>query len=397
MSALERAKLIPVSGNNDDPDMANAIDVQFNPTTLKVSMSNTLKENPRGGNSRSAQMVDKSSSNLTVELVFDTTYVEESGGGDKSGSGDRIEQGSDVRIQTRKIAEKFLKPVISGNQMKAPSRILFQWGSFEFVGMLQSFDETLDFFSPKGRPLRATVALKLSEDRYQARTNDSDRFKADQVPELTLTGATDPGSKGTIPGQNNTSRSNPTVPVPGGSDGPGNWRENALFNGIESPRLPAVPALALPGVNLGTGMGFGMSGGIALGLNPGTGMSVDLGGNGSHRPVTPAFRYGNSAALGTGVPGAFSPNPKTALNASALQTGALRLRVEAPGASAGAGGSHGAGADGRAGVAADTAQNGGAGQPGRPSPATGSHERLRHDLSVAALLKNAPDSGVGFD
>ena len=45
MSELERAKLIPVSGNNDTPDLENAIDVQFNPISLKVTLSNTLKAN----------------------------------------------------------------------------------------------------------------------------------------------------------------------------------------------------------------------------------------------------------------------------------------------------------------------------------------------------------------
>ena len=58
-------------------------------------------------------------------------------------NGERIEQGSDVRLQTKKIADKFIKPVESGNQMQAPSRVLFQWGSFEFIGMVQTYDETL--------------------------------------------------------------------------------------------------------------------------------------------------------------------------------------------------------------------------------------------------------------
>ena len=75
MSDLERAKLIPVSGTNNTPDMDNAVDVQFNPVTLRVNLSNTLKANQSQGNSRAAQFVDKSSSTLTVELIFDTTYI----------------------------------------------------------------------------------------------------------------------------------------------------------------------------------------------------------------------------------------------------------------------------------------------------------------------------------
>ncbi|OQW74047.1 MAG: hypothetical protein BVN35_11150 [Proteobacteria bacterium ST_bin11] len=70
MIAIERGKLIPVNGDNDSPDLDNAIDVQFNPSSLKVSLSNTLKENARNGNSRAAQFVDKSSSNSDHRTDF---------------------------------------------------------------------------------------------------------------------------------------------------------------------------------------------------------------------------------------------------------------------------------------------------------------------------------------
>ena len=40
----ERGKLIPVSGNNNSPDMDNAVDVQFNPISLKVTLSNVGTE-----------------------------------------------------------------------------------------------------------------------------------------------------------------------------------------------------------------------------------------------------------------------------------------------------------------------------------------------------------------
>lgn len=113
MIAIERGKLIPVNGENDSPDLENAVDVQFNPTTLKVSLSNTLKQNERNGSSRSAQFVDKSSSNLTVELIFDTTYIEQPGNtqsgsqqassAGSSQSQDAVEQGADVRLQTKRL------------------------------------------------------------------------------------------------------------------------------------------------------------------------------------------------------------------------------------------------------------------------------------------------------
>ncbi|MCB1872370.1 MAG: hypothetical protein KDI49_10280 [Gammaproteobacteria bacterium] len=399
MSDLERAKLIPVSGNSDTPDMNNAVDVQFNPMTLKVSLANTLKANQNNSSSRATQFVDKSSSTLTVELVFDTTYIESPAAGGASGdgsqqssSGEQIEQGSDVRLQTRKIADKFIKPVESGGKMQAPSRVLFQWGSFEFIGMVQSYDETLDFFSPKGRPLRATVALKLSEDRYQFRSNDSDALAAEQTPELAFNGSGTPSQE--------------TAPVPGGSDGPGSWRDNAMFNGIESPRLPLTASLALPSVSLGAGAGFGISGGVGIGLSAGAsigggisaGLSASLnssvaGAAGSSTTtgggvksaatqVAPAFKYGNSTALGTGVPGAFHAHPQTSLKASGLQAGSVQLRTPATTVSA---------------SGSNVPATGQTAVRSAGSAATTGSDRSRHGVSVAALLKRGSDSGVGFD
>jgi hypothetical protein len=382
MSDLERARLIPVAGNSDTPDLNNAVDVQFNPVTLKVNLANTLKANPTSSNTRATQFVDKSSSSLTVELVFDTTWIEAAAGGAPGA----IEQGSDVRVQTRKIADAFLKPVEAGGKMQAPSRVLFQWGSFEFVGMVQSYDETLDFFSPKGRPLRATVALKLSEDRYQFRSNDSAEQDMEQTPTLAFTGGGAEGG-GSGAGNGAPAPNQSASPVPGTSDGPGSWRENALFNGVESPRLPAMASLALPQVGLAASVGAsfsatfnaGFSAAASAGVNNSAGISSSGGintsagmntsgaggaGNSTSGAITsgaitsgainsgannrtpgaaagtvastsPGFRFGNSAALGTRIAGAFSPAAAAGLTAASLQTGARQLRAPAPAAAPG--------------------------------------------------------------
>ena len=269
----ERGKLIPVSGNNNSPDMENAVDVQFNPVSLKVTLSNTLKENQRSGNSRAAQFVDKSSSSLAVELIFDTTYIDVGAGE----AHNEIEQGSDVRDQTKKIADRFLKPLEGGEQMEAPKRCLFQWGSFEFVGMVENYEETLDYFSKEGRPLRAKVVLRLKEDRYQFRQRSDGVAAAQQdTPQLSPTGNGDTGTN-----QN-------TNPVPGGSEGAGNWRDTALYNGIENPRLPNASVLAVPSVKACASAGLNASVGIKASVS-----------------VQPAFSFGASASLGTKVEGAF--------------------------------------------------------------------------------------------
>ncbi len=249
MSHPERGKLIPVTGENDDPDMDNAIDVQFNPVSLKVTLSNTLKANERDGSSSAAQFVDKSSSTLSLDLLFDTTRADED-------AGDDFTEGSDVRDLTRRVAETFIKPEESGSDMKAPKRCLFQWGSFEFIGMVESYDETLEYFSPQGRPLRAKLALKLKEDRFQFRQRtDGVEPASPALPQLSPTGQDDEAKP--KPEQEDT-------PVPGPSEGKDNWRDTAKYNDIEHPRMPGVSVLAKP--TPGCRPQGGLSAGISAGL-----------------------------------------------------------------------------------------------------------------------------------
>jgi len=326
----ERAKLIPVTGANDQPEMDAAVDVQFNPATLKVSLSNTLKENPRGGNSRSAQFVDKSSSSLAVELIFDTTRIDsqaeaiyreraQAEGRDRQA----ITPGSDVRLLTKPIAEAFCMPVESGDQMLAPKRCLFQWGAFEFMGMVDSFDETLDFFSPEGRPLRATVALKLSEARYQFRNRDVEQAERD-TPTLTPTGNSNEPAGSDGPGQD-------AGPLQSGVAGkPQNWRDTALYNGIENPRMPSAALLATPSVSMGASLGAGASAGMSVSAGASVSATAGLGiGAGTTIQATPpAFRFGASGTLGTGIEGAFSGGQVSAgLSAGGIASGGASLRA----------------------------------------------------------------------
>ncbi len=216
MPELEHAQLIPVTGNSDTPDLDGAITVQFNPTSLKVALTNSLKANENEGSDRAAQFVDKSSSTLNVELLFDTSVA-----------------GTDVREQTKAIALKFLKPEGEGEQMTAPNRCLFQWGAFEFVGLLASLNENLDFFSPEGTPLRASVSLRLNEDRFQFRSRAAQRAERDTP------------SFGAPAGTGQDAKPVHQANAASGAD-PKEWRRTALLNQIENPRLPQGGPLAVP-------------------------------------------------------------------------------------------------------------------------------------------------------
>src|SRR5437588_2944797 len=47
----------------------------------------------------------------------------------------------------------------------APPGVRFAWGSFLFDGMVEGLEESLEFFSPKGKPLRASITLTLSQQK----------------------------------------------------------------------------------------------------------------------------------------------------------------------------------------------------------------------------------------
>lgn len=273
---LTRAVLIPMIGEHPDTNQAHYILVQFNPESLQVTLSNSLKADNRGGrNSAAAQFVEKSDSSLRIQLVFDTTVarndqvtlqVPDQGDQTQARTAQaRHTANSDVREQTRRIAQAFMEPrQPTGDRPSAPQRCRFQWGAFAFVGMVSSYRETLDFFSPEGIPLRATLNLSLKEDRFQF----------EQV------GGVQAGARPT----SSLSPAGPDIgPVEAarkaGRD-PRDWREIALFNGLENPR-------------------FGLAGGLAI---PG-------GGTGPVTATAAGFVAGASDRLGTRIPGAFIRRP----------------------------------------------------------------------------------------
>lgn len=241
--------------------------VQFNPTTLKVTMSTSLENKPGSGGDRNsaAQFVDKSSSSLTVDLLFDTSL-----------------DFTDVRTNTKWIAENFLKPgPAKGKKLTAPKKCRFQWGTFAFDGMVSAYTETLDFFAPEGVPLRATVSLTLSEDKFQFETGKAADAPTRNPP--TFAGVA------------------PDTPLPKAAqdvgEDPKDWRDTALYNGIETPRFPGSLGVAVPvSGSISASIeaaGGGITGGISAGLGGGASLSGGVG-----------FSVGASATLGTGIAGA---------------------------------------------------------------------------------------------
>ena len=94
------------------------------------------------------QFVAKSTTKLAVELWFDVTTDA---------------NGGDVRAKTAKVGALMQPKKGKGKgKQPVPPGVRFHWGTFLFEGVIESMDETLEFFSPDGKPLRAHVTLSLT-------------------------------------------------------------------------------------------------------------------------------------------------------------------------------------------------------------------------------------------
>lgn len=195
--------------------------VQFNPETLKVSYANQIAQPEGGGDQRGAQsqlFVGAGTTKLSCQLWFDvgSPQVEQS---DPAQSRDI----RDVRQLTNRVTY-FITPrgqtgSGQGNQKKfVPPAVRFLWGSFQFDGIIESLEESLELFSSEGRPLRASMSLTMTQQKIQTFPPKS------------------------LEGQQNPPGSTPTVQVPDGGSvqqtmGPG-WQDSASRNRIEDPLHP---------------------------------------------------------------------------------------------------------------------------------------------------------------
>ncbi|HEU4386428.1 MAG TPA: hypothetical protein VFV34_01435, partial [Blastocatellia bacterium] len=249
---FEQAKFKPQSG----PQKGTEIPVHFNPVSLEFTITNTLKE--QGSGNKKKQYVSKSTGKLTMQLVFDTTH-----------------NGEDVRVTTEKIG-KFMEP----DAKKIPPIVLFEWGSYKFQGMVDSFKETIDFFAPNGVPLRATVSLSMSSQDEVFETTDGSRgFGTQRSPALDAVQL--PPSPAPPPGGGGANPSEDTTGIATRVGDPRAGRGIAAANGLESMRFTAgAPLTVGPSVQLGspvafaTGAAGGASAGAGIGISGGAGAGI---------------------------------------------------------------------------------------------------------------------------
>lgn len=215
---VTRAELRALKSNGEE-DKDKTLYVQFNPETLKVSFANQIKTDGNQQGTSSVLYVGQGTTKMSVQLWFDVTAPLR----------EEYRHFKDVRELTQKVAY-FITPTdvqVQNKEGKSetayiPPGVRFIWGTFQFDGIMESLEESLEFFSPEGVPLRASVSLGLTQQKIEFKRAPG------QPP-----GAGAPGTS-------------PLAEAPSGSSlqklaaGLGKaqeWQRIARNNGIENPRL----------------------------------------------------------------------------------------------------------------------------------------------------------------
>ncbi len=224
---MEKAKLIEM--RFDDKGVAQElpagqgqqVEVQFNPETLKVSFANQLQtptsSNDNAAGSAQRQYVGAGTTKLSLTLWFDV-----------SAATDEKHRVDDVRRLTQEVIY-FMTPkeALTDPKQFAPPGVRFLWGAFKFDGLVDSIEESLEFFSSEGRPLRANMALGLSQQQILKVAFDG----AGRLPGLPSL----PGTRPLTPAAAGSSLQGLAAAAGAGAD----WQSIARANGIENPRLLA--------------------------------------------------------------------------------------------------------------------------------------------------------------
>jgi hypothetical protein len=160
------------SGKKAIFDEGKKIEVPFNPSEYSVDKSNSFSEATIPGlGSPIIQFTSGNTKTLSLELLLDTQAYDD---------------GEDIR---RKYIDKLEKLVEIDGELHAPPPCKVIWGTFEFVGVLDSLGKRYVLFLDDGTPVRARVTLSFKEYvpvEIQVREtprSSPDRFKRHLIKE----------------------------------------------------------------------------------------------------------------------------------------------------------------------------------------------------------------------
>jgi hypothetical protein len=281
------------------------IQVHFNPASLQLTVANKLgpakSKDKKGGR----QVVSEASAKLALELVFDTT-----------GSLDNV---CDTTVQVARLM---------GEKGKPSPQVTFSWGAFRFTGIVDSYKETLEFFSADGVPLRASVSLGMTREEDVFERGPSGRKAAGWSGD-----AEEPAEVSPAPGSSTTETA-----TQGGQPAAG--RALAESNGLNNMRFPDSPSLVVnasasaslsPPVAFASGSASASLGGSSVGFASG---SASAGLDAFSGLRTPSFSASGAAQLDTRR---LVPRVETSAHATSGSSFELGGRVLSRGGRLGAG------------------------------------------------------------
>jgi hypothetical protein len=226
-------------------DEENTVTAHFNPETLKVTFENKSAGGEQPGGS-SKQRTGNMTTKLSIELLFDTT-----------------DTGSDVREFTKKVAFYIQPNKEAGkgsDSNRVPPGVLFAWGSFLFPGVVDSMDETLDYFSEEGMPLRATISLGITRQFIEVSFDEN------------------AGGGAGAPLSLEQAQFKDTVQAVAARNGkPGDWKNIAAANNIDDPLRLSAGALINVNVGVGISAGAGLSASAGFSAGASAGFSASAG------------------------------------------------------------------------------------------------------------------------
>jgi hypothetical protein len=211
VSGLVKAQLIELNEDfSDEESGGQKVVVQFNPETLKMTFANQI-ETPKSGDQANGnagrQFVGSGTTKLSLQLWFDASATQDN-------------PVDDVRRLTQQVIFFMrAKPSKKDAKKVTPPGVRFLWGSFMFDGLVDSLEESLEFFSPQGKPLRASMTLALSQQKI---------LKADFKDD-----AKGPSTKGTKP--LSAAKQGDSLANMAAKQGNADWQSIAQGNGIEDP------------------------------------------------------------------------------------------------------------------------------------------------------------------
>lgn len=156
MSGLAKARLSEVRSTPGAETIGEPLEVQFNPESLKLTISNAVEGGGRSGR-QARQYIGSSSTELSFDLVFDTAEEVSADGTHRS-----------VRERTSMV-ERFLRPKGQGGGKQTVPKVRFHWGDLVVDGVIEALAVDFELFSSGGVPLRAKmrVTIKEQDSKYQ--------------------------------------------------------------------------------------------------------------------------------------------------------------------------------------------------------------------------------------